>query len=188
MAENEEKLEEKKEKKKKRLLILLLLLLLGVSGSAMGVTLWVLYLRPQPPGVLAPDYAPQEVEENAEKIEDDSTEKLEAPEGGGAVVLVYQDDVTIDLSEGTATLVYGNPGKSTQDIILQIIIRDRLIAQSGRIEPGNQVTKLKLAEGAAQLLEPGGYDGKYALSFYNPQTGEKSALSTDVPVSITVVE
>lgn len=191
MAENEVKTtdnEEQKKNKTNKILILLLLLLLGVSGSAMGVTVWVLFFRTEAPSVIAPDYAPQEIEENAEPIEGDSTEKLDAPEGGGAVALMYQDNVTIDLSEGTVSLMYGNPGESTQNLLLQIVIKDQLIAQSGRLEPGHQITKLNLADGAAQILEPGGYDGKFALSFYDPESEEKSAFSTDIPISITVVE
>ena len=115
-------------------------------------------------------------------------DKLDAPAGGGSVNLMFQDKVTIDLSDNAATLYYGNPSESTQDVLLQIVVQDTLIAQSGRIVPGNQVKTLELAEDAAKTLQPGGYDGKLVLSFYNPETGEKATVNTEIPVKITVEE
>ena len=177
------------EKKKKKGILILVILLLAVTAVAVGVAVWALFFR-QPEGdtTLAPDYAPQELEENAEPISEDSTEKLDAPAGGGAVTLMYQNQVTVDLSDETATFLYGNPGESTMNIVLQIVVQDRVLAQSGRLEPGNQVSLLNLEEGIAGQLEPGGYDGKYVLSFYDPDTEEKSAFDTEIPVSVTVTE
>lgn len=180
--------EDNVKKKNNHLLVILIIILLAVTLTAVGITVWALFFRTRQPDILAPDYAPQEVEENAEPLEEDSTEKLDAPDGGGAVTLMYQNGVSVDLSEGTASFMYGNPGESTVNVVLQIVIQDRLIAQSGRLEPGSQVTLLNLAEGAAEQLEPGGYEGKYVLSFYDPDTGEKSAFDTEIPVSVTVAE
>lgn len=174
------------EKRKKTWILILLLLL--VTAIAVGVTVWALFFRQPAVSVLAPDYAPQEIEQNAEDMGDSGKDKLDAPEGGGSVDLMFQDKVTIDLSDNTATLYYGNPSQSTQDVLLQIVVQDTLIAQSGRIVPGNLVKKLELTEGAAKTLQPGGYDGKLVLSFYNPDTGEKATVNTEIPVKITVAE
>lgn len=174
------------QKRKKTWIVILLLGL--VTAIAIGVTVWALFFRQPEVSVLAPDYAPQEIEQNAEDMEDSGKDKLDAPEGGGSVDLMFQDKVSIDLSDNAATLYYGNPSQSTQDVLLQIIVQDKLIAQSGRIVPGNLVKKLDLAEGATDILEPGGYDGKLVLSFYNPDTGEKATLNTEIPVKITVTE
>ena len=94
--------------KGKKILIPVLLL---ITLIAIGVTIWALCFRDTAP-VLAPDYAPVEEESNAQAIEDDSGEKLEAEEGGGAVSLTYSNEVTIDLSDKAASLVFANPGKS----------------------------------------------------------------------------
>lgn len=174
-------------RKRKKTWILILLLCL-VTAIAIGVTVWALFFRQPEVSVLAPDYAPQEIEQNAEDMEDSDKDKLEAPEGGGSVNLMFNDNVNIDLSDNKATLYYGNPYESTQDVLLQIVVQDKLIAQSGRIVPGNLVKKLDLAEGATDILEPGGYDGKLVLSFYNPETGEKATVNTEIPVKITVAE
>ena len=159
-----------------------------VAVVALAVTVWAIFFHQTKPSLLAPDYAPQELEENAEELNQDGEEKLEAPSGGGAVTLMYKDVVTIDLSDKTVSLLYGNPGESTMNIVLQLVIQDNLIAQTGRLEPGHQVTVLNMEENAVELLEPGGYDGKFIVSFYDAETGEKSAVNTEIPLSITVVE
>lgn len=165
-----------------------ILLLLSVTVIAVGVTLWALFFRQPEVSVLAPDYAPQELEQNAEKMEEDGKGKSNAPEGGGSVNLMFRDEVTVDLGDNAATLYYGNPSTSTQDVLLQIVIQDTLVARSGRIIPGSEVKTLELAEDAGKALQPGGYDGKLVFSFYDPGTGEKAVVNTEIPVKITVAE
>lgn len=172
---------EKREKLNNRIIIMLLLLLI----IAVGVTVWAVFFRDSD-SVLTPDYAPQSVEENAEPIGDESGEKLEQPEGGGSASLIYSKDVVIDLSDKTATLLFGNPSRSNSDIVVRLIIRDKVILQSGRIVPGNKVTSLNLLEGSEKMLLPGGYNGKFVVFYYNPTTGEKAMINTEIPVSITI--
>ena len=174
-------------RKRKKTWILILLLCL-VTAIAIGVTVWALFFRQPEVSVLAPDYAPQEIEQNAEDMGDSGKDKLDAPAGGGSVNMNFKDQVAIDLSDNTASLYYGNPSESTQDVLLQIVVQDTLIAQSGRIVPGNELKTLNLAEGATDILQPGGYNGKLVLSFYNPETGEKATVNTEIPVNITVLE
>lgn len=89
---------EKHDRKRKKAWILILLLLL-VTAIAIGVTVWALFFRQPAVSVLAPDYAPQEIEQNAESMEGNNTSKLDAPEGGGSVNLLFNDEVAIDLSD-----------------------------------------------------------------------------------------
>ena len=144
---------------------ILILLLLLITVIAVGVTIWALFFRDTAPA-LTPDYAPQQEETNAEPIGDEDDEKLEAEEGGGAVSLSYSNEVDISLSEGTAELFFANPTKSTQDMVLQIVVQDEIIVQSGLLKPGNQVTALELLDGAAGKLSAGGYEGKFAVLYY----------------------
>lgn len=164
---------------------ILILLLLLITAIAVGVTVWALFFRDTSPA-LAPDYAPRQEEANAEPIGDETDEKLEAEEGGGAVSLSYSDQVSISLSGGTASLFFANPTKSTQDMVLQLVIQDEVIVQSGLLKPGNQVTALELLDGEAEKLSAGGYDGKFAVLYYDPDTGEKAVVNTEIPVEITV--
>lgn len=176
--------ENKKENKKKRLLILLLLL---ITIAAVGVSVWAIWFRDSAP-VLAPDYAPRQIEENAEPIGDDGDEKLSQPDGGGAVGLTYAKEVGISLSDKSATLLFANPTKSNQDMVLQLVIDDVVILQSGRLEPGNRVSTLSLLDGAEKRLTAGGYDGKFVVLYYDRTSGEKAMINTEIPVTVTVTE
>lgn len=171
---------EKKDNSKKLILILAI-----VTVIALSVTIWALFFRDSGP-TLAPDYAPQQEEQNAEIIPNDDSEKMDQPDGGGSVSLSYSREVTIELSEETAKLYFANPGKSNQDIVLQIVVQDQVIVQSGTLKPGNQVTSLELLNGAAKMLSEGGYEGKFVVLYYHPETGEKAVVNTEIPVSITV--
>ena len=165
---------------------LLITLLLCITLIAVGVTVWALFFRDTGP-TLAPDYAPQEMEQHAESIPDDDSEKMDKPEGGGAVSLTYSNEVTIDISDKAASLYFANPGKSNQDMVLQVVIQDTVILQSGTLKPGNQVKLLNLLEGAEKMLQPGGYEGKFVVLYYDPISGEKSMVNTEIPITINVV-
>lgn len=165
---------------------LLIPILLVITGIAICVTIWALFFRNTEESVLAPDYAPQKEEVNAESIPGDSGDKLENPEGGGSVSLTYSKEVSIHLEEQTASLLFANPGKSNQDMVLQIVIQDEVIVQSGTLKPGNQVTTLFLIDGMAKKLSVGVYDGKFVVLYYHPETGEKAIVNTEIPITITV--
>ena len=166
---------------------ILIIILALVTAAAIGVSIWAVFFREKTP-VLAPDYAPQETEQNASPIESDDGSKLDSPEGGGAVSLTYSKEVSIDLSDKKATLMFGNPSKSTQDMVLQLVIKDKVIIQSGRLTPGNQVTTLDLLKDAEKQLAAGGYDGKFVVLYYNQESGEKAMVNTEIPVTVTVSE
>lgn len=167
--------------------IVIMAILAAVTVAAISVAVWAIWFR-TPDIVLTPDYAPQEKEENQFPIEGDGGEKLEQPTGGGAVSLTYSDSATIDLSEKKAALIFGNPSKSNQDVIVQIVIQDEIIVQSGRITPGNKVTTLKLLKDAHQKLSAGTYHGKFTVLYYDPISGEKAILNTEIPITVAVQE
>ena len=175
---------ENKKQKRNRILILILIL---ITLIAIGITIWALFFRDTTPK-LTPDYAPQETEINAQPIEGDDGTKLEQPEGGGAVSLTYSKNVTVSLSNKTAGLLFGNPAKSNQDMVVQLVIQDTVIIQSGTLKPGNQVTKLNLLNGAEKELSAGTYDGKFNILFYDQDTGEKAIVNTEIPVTVTVTK
>lgn len=120
-----------------------------------------------------------------------SSAKAEGPKvtwslTGGAVSLTYTTQVTISLAEGQASLYFANPSRPNQDIVLQIVVQDVVLAQSGTISPGKQVTTLELLEGAADQLSAGGYNGEFVVLYYQPDTHEKTIVNTQIPVNITV--
>ena len=169
--------------KRKQILIIALILLLMIT---VAITVWALFFRDTTP-VLAPDYAPQQTEENAEPFDDNSNgEKLQQQQGGGAVSITYSKEVTIDLSDNTAKLLFANPYKSNQDMMLQIVIQDTVIVQSGLLTPGHQVTKLDLFDNVK--LSSGTYEGKFVVLYYQKDTGEKAMINTEIPLTIMVEE
>jgi len=165
--------------------VVIISILAAITVAAVSVAAWAIWFR-DPDVVLTPDYAPQEKEENQVPIEGDGGEKLEQPTGGGAVSLTYSDLVTIDLSDQKTTLLFGNPSKSNQDVIVQIVIQDEILVQSGRITPGNQVTALKLLKDADRKISPGTYHGNFTVLYYDPVSGEKAILNTEIPITVTV--
>ena len=178
----------KNEKNEQRKTWLIILLIVGIV-ICIGVTAWALFFRDTGSGteVLAPDYVPQETEENALPIAGDDDTKLSAPEGGGAISLEYEDQVLIDLSDGKAYLHYANPGRSTQDIVLRIEIQGKAVVQSGTIQPGHQVQELELLDGAKELLQEGVYtDAQFKILSYHPETGEKAMVDTAAVITVTV--
>ena len=110
------------------------------------------------------------------------------PEGGGAVSLTYSKEVSISLADKTASLVFANPTKSNQDIVIQLMINDTVILQSGRLTPGNRVAALNLLDGAEKRLAAGGYNGKFVVLYYDRTSGEKAMVNTEIPVTVTVTE
>jgi len=185
--------EKENEQKKKGALILgkkekiFLIIIALITVAAIAVTVWALFFRKPDDSGLTPDYAPQDTESNAESIPGDNTsDKLDSPDGGGAVAMSYTKNVTIDISEEKAVLNFGNPGESTQDMLVQIVIQDTILVQSGRLTPGHKVSQLDLLEGAAKKLKAGGYEGKIVVLFYDQESGEKAMLNAEIPVTIKV--
>ncbi|MDO4331251.1 MAG: hypothetical protein Q4C58_01005 [Eubacteriales bacterium] len=181
----------KKKSRNNRTKILTALLLL-IAFLAAGVTVWILFFRDTGPE-LTPDYAPRQAEEYAELIGGDSGEKMEVPKGGGGVSMIYQKTVQISLSDNTASLMFQNPSKSVNDIVLQIVLvgddkTETVIAQSGTLSPGYKLEKLDLLKDAAKL-SAGQYTGRYNVLYYDPETAERSVLNGSIEgVEITVTE
>jgi hypothetical protein len=143
------------------------------------------------PGILTPDYPAPPEEEGGEDIGDDE-EKLETPEGGGAVGLVYSDKVTIDLSDKKATFRFDNPSRSTNNMELQLLIQDIVVMKSGTLTPGKRLTSLDLDDAVLAQLAPGVYgstsNAKFRVYFYDPVTNERAVVNSEIAVTVTVQE
>ncbi len=174
-----------KERKKSLFVILILLFLILALGA---VCIWAVFFRDSGSDLLPPDYAIMGEDTNATDIVGDSSDKLEVPEGGGAVGLTYADTVTVDLSEGTVQMMFQNPGRSLNNMVLQIIVQDTLLAQSDLLVPGKQLNRLPLKKDALSRLQPGGYKGVFVVSIYNPETGEKNMVDAQVEITVNVTE
>lgn len=161
--------------------------LIAITCIAICVTIWALFIR-KPEQLLTPDYAPVELEAHAETMQDEEEdgEKLEQQEGGGAVSLMYSTEVFISKSGKNVSLLFGNPSKSNQDMVVQIVVQDTILVQSGLLKPGSQVTSLDIAD--TSMLQPGIYEGTFKVLYYQPDSGEKAIVNTEIPIEITVGE
>ena len=167
-------------------LIIVIILLLLKTCSCIGDS------GTDGPTVLEPDYPSISAEPSAEPIEsDNSGEKPNVSQGGGSMMISFTDSVTYTLSTGKLSLFYQNPAASTHNVVVQVILTrgedEYLLSQSGILEPGFQVTGLGAVDDVPQL-SPGGYDGVLRLRFYDPETGERAIVDTDIPCTITVTE
>ena len=177
---------EEEEKKKKRFFFWWWILLLLILLIAVGVIVWALFLRaPKTDNTLAPDYAPRQVEQHAQRYGEE-TSKLEQTDGGGAVTLEYTTDVNINLSEKKVNFSVANPYQSNQSMLVQIKIKDEVIAESGTLQPGYKLSELDITEQKAKMLSEGVYDGQILIWYYQPDTGERAVVNTAIPVSINV--
>ena len=162
---------------KNKLIIILSIIIVVL----LAVGTWFFFFRQ--PDKLNPDYVK---EANAQEISDDDSKKMEKPDGGGAVSLLYSKNVKVNLSDSRVLLFVGNPKKSTQDIVFQVLIGENIIAQSGRLIPGYQVEELTIDKNAKTILTKGGYKGKIKIFYYDETGGKKAMLNTEIPVSIEV--
>lgn len=135
--------------------------------------------------VLLPDFAPDETEAYLEEIPNDTSTKADST-NGASVRLTYSDEVTIDLRSETASLYFGNPRRSNQNVILRIIIQDEVIAQSALIPSGYQLKTMALLPDAASVLQTGSYRGKFAIYYYDQESDALAALNTEIPITVTV--
>ena len=161
------------------LLIIIIILLLLRSCDA-----------PQEGPVLEPDFELVEQDQQAQTIpgETEPAEKPQVEQGGGSMTLIYSDQVSVNLATGKVGLFYQNPSDSSHSIVVQILItrgeEKYLVAQSGGIAPGYMVTELTMEEDLK--LSAGIYEGLIRLLFFDPDTGERAVVDTNIPADITV--
>lgn len=173
--------------------LLFLLLLLG--GLALLIALIFLLLslmQPKDPVIIDPDHPLPPQDSNAEQLPSDpNSQRPDVEEGGGSLSMIYTLEAKLTLSTGKIDIYFKNPGASTHDVsvILYITSGDQqiAIAQSGLLKAGYGLNVLEFVEGTATLRE-GVYEGKYMLSLFDPETGERALVQPEIAgVTITVV-
>ena len=160
-----------------------LLLATVVALLAICVAVWALFFRaPETP--TDPEISPV-ADEHLTPTDDGDDEKMPQAEGGGAVNITYSNEVTISLADATAAVQITNPTRSNQSMLIQLMIQDVKVGQSGTIPPGNQLAVIPLNENIT--IEPGSYDGKFQLLFFDVKTNQQANLTTSIPVTIRIM-
>lgn len=160
-----------------------------VGGTVTVVILTARDRSPDNSVVLEPDYENVKPDDNAQTIPGETThEPSDVPQGGGSMNLVYSDKVIVYLESGKVGLYYQNPSSSSHSIVVQIIIprgeEQYLVAESGGINPGYMLTEMTLNSNVQ--LSSGVYKGIMKLWFFDPDTGDRALVDTNIPVNITV--
>lgn len=160
-----------------------LLLATVVALLAICVAVWALFFR-APEAPADPEISPV-ADEHLTPTDDGDDEKMPQAEGGGAVNITYSNEVTISLADATAAVQITNPTRSNQSMLIQLMIQDVKVGQSGTIPPGNQLAVIPLNENIT--IEPGSYDGKFQLLFFDVKTNQQANLTTSIPVTIRIM-
>lgn len=110
---------------------------------------------------------------------------------GGSMGITFSDEVNIDRASGSVTMEYSEDIAASHDTIVQLILtkgeEEILLAQSGVVKPGHALEQMKLLDGVAQTLTPGGYFGNLRLNFYALDRDEAiTDLYTNIAVKIYV--
>lgn len=178
-------------KKRTRLIVICCVLFVAIVLLAIRTS----WFHP-PKTILTPDYPVVDEDPNRKPTEDNLT-PVESGQGGGSVTLNYSDKVSYSLSTGEIKLQFANPGSSNHALIIQLIVygdvdaqgkaQEYLLAESGVLKPGYQVERLDPDLDSNIVLSQGVYKGVMRLLFYNPDTGEKSIVNTEIPVDISVL-
>lgn len=173
---------------KSRLLFLILLFGFGAGILAAGVLIWLL-LQPEP---IEPDNPMPEPDQYIQTIPDDTGETAPpANDGGGTVSMIYKLTAKLDLSDNMISMYFKNPSESNHHVVLEMYIisgEDQiLIATSGRLPAGTGLYQMEFDENSARLQE-GQYQAMYKVAYYNPTTGERALVEsniTDVILEVT---
>ena len=119
----------KEQRKSKKIFILILLLCLITVAST---TVTVILLMNNAEQVDNQNtYPPVSQDPGALPIDEgnESQPPLENPEGGGAVSLTYSKQATAPQGNGVASILFQNPAKSNQSIIIQLHITDKTLIE-----------------------------------------------------------
>ena len=160
------------------------IMLMALIIFCLGIILHLLIRNKR---TIIPDYASGIIDTNAIK-EDTVENKKEYQAGQGNVNLKFSNTVEIDIKEKTAKLYFKNPGTSSEDIVLYLIIRDNdeeiILGTSDVIPAGYAIYKMNLNN--VSKLSKGGYNGILKTIYYNEKTKSKEMIDSEIKVKIEV--
>ena len=169
-----------------RLAFFLILFGIITIGIGFGI-LWFNSLVKGP--VVAPDYPLPPEDSNATDIKNDSTKESDTSHKNHASIKVARE-VNVFLNRRKVEFIYQNLNASNKDAVVSLCVlkddNEYVIARSGLIKSGKEIKIMELLKDAIKLSE-GIYKGRIIIDFYDENTGEKAAASTNFEdVDITV--
>lgn len=153
--------------------LFLLLLLLGLVFGCIGIYL----ILHQP----VADYPQLEFDLNAERIDVDE----DTTASGEEVMIVAGQSATVYVNSGTADIYYVNPVSNQSNTQIALQVGDKIVAESGLLEPGYGLTEL--TDVHTDGLEYGQTDGCLIIYTYDRETGQRSIIDNEIPLTVTVI-
>ncbi len=145
---------------------------------------------------VTPDFPLPEKDENLEEVASDvdnnnASIKNKDPDVVGSASMSYTLSANVSLSDRSIAMMFENPSESNQAVTIELLIQSDgnvfSIAKSGLLPAGTRLQKMNL-ELNNIIISEGIYTGLYRVSFYNPSTGEKAIVEselTDVKITVT---
>lgn len=161
----------------------LIIILSSAVILCVGIIIYLIFFK----DILNSDYNKISKDKNIVLV-DDSKDKLDKEQGGGAVSLSYKKEVNIDLKTKKINMYFKNPARSTQSLLINIVVtkdgEDVIIGNTGGIPSGYAISSIYLNENVD--IKSGTYEGKFVVNYYDEETEEKAVVDTTIPISITV--
>ena len=144
----------------------------------------VLLLNPAPPEIVDPENPLPSIDPSISPMLDDTSTKVVSEKGGGSVRVKFMGPVHVHLSKKEAAITYSNPNASNHDVVLELYIKDNdnneyFLGRSGLIPAGNTLNNISIEEKQVDIKE-GDYKGRIYIHSYDPLTGEKAVVVTDI--------
>lgn len=127
------------------------------------------------------DYPQLEFDLNAERIDIDE----DTTASGEEVMIVAGQSATIYVNSGTADIYYVNPVSNQSNTQVALQVGDKIVAESGLLEPGYGLTEL--TDVHTDGLEYGQTDGCLIIYTYDRETGQRSIIDNEIPLTVTVI-
>lgn len=127
------------------------------------------------------DYPQLEFDLNAERIEVDEDMTV----SDGEVMIVAGQSATVYVNSSTADIYYVNPVSNQSNTQVALRVGDKIVAESGLLEPGYGLTEL--TDVHTDGLEYGQTDGCLIIYTYDRETGQRNIIDNEIPLTVTVI-
>lgn len=120
--------------------------------------------------------------------EEELQEEKKNGENKHSISFATNTEATVELAKGKVNLVYQSTNAhADQKVVVKLLLSTGVvIAETGAIQPGNQITEMELSERAKKELKQGKYSATILMVPYSVKDETKGFAETKVPVTLHV--
>lgn len=154
-------------------------------GTFIGVFYYSVVINTHPYPTIIPSSTP-ELHEYALTIpvNKDETGQMDVPIHGGGASVTCSSAVNVQLKKSKIDFYYKNPSRSLSSALVQILVNDQVLAQSGAIPPGYESYVLDLNTDVKWKV--GQYKGTLIISFYDLNTNKKVDVDSQIEIDVFI--